>query len=253
MKRFIQVTDQLFRGGAPTVEEVKILHEKFGINKIVSLDALAGKRIDRICKLLNIEHVTIPIDMRNFEPIAKLLSYNLKDLLINNGPTYVHCQEGKDRTGMVIAMFRCRYMGWSCHDAIQEAKKIGFGLGLDPKVTKFYEKVICMSCEEKHDHVNLKHIDRNDADIAENGREESETTIDNADMKSFAPYVDATRNEPYSYSYDQYPTRNNIEKYENIKEDGSEGSKFPLVGQYDNNSGIKGSGIVDIGGGFVNT
>jgi hypothetical protein len=97
IRRFIKITNNLYRGSAPTVQDVKDLHNKFGIRKIVSLDAMAGHKINRICKLLGIEHIIIPIDMVHLEPIAKLLSYNLYDLLIEGGPTFVHCIEGKDR------------------------------------------------------------------------------------------------------------------------------------------------------------
>lgn len=257
IKRFIKVTNDLFRGSAPSIEDVKKLYDSFGIRKIVSLDADAGHKINRVCKLLGIEHIIIPIDMIHMEPIANLLNRNLYDLLIVGGPTFVHCLEGKDRTGMVIAMFKCEYMDWNCHDAIAEAKKLGFGLGLNQEVVNFYEKIVCMSCEEKHNHATIKHIDNNSADIIENSRDESLTSFDNADMKSFAPFLDPTRqypqNQVYDYSYDQYPTRDNVEKEPNIEEALSDGENMPLVGLYDNDSGIKGVGPVDNGGGFVST
>lgn len=254
IKRFIKVTNQLYRGSAPSVHDVKELHDKFGIKKIVSLDASAGHRINRICKLLGIHHIIIPIDMVHLEPIAKLLSYNLYDLLIEGGPTFVHCIEGKDRTGMVIAMFKCQYMDWNCHDAINEAKKLGFGIGLDPKVIKFYEKIVCMSCSDKHDHANLRHIDESNADIAGNSRDEARTYIDEANVKSFAPYLDPDGQYTYPYDYNQFPTRDNVESSKTPLEDKSmsDGTSVPQVGIYDNDAGIKGIGPVDNGGGFVN-
>lgn len=30
-----------------------------------------------------------------------------------NHPVYIHCQLGRDRTGLVIALYRVRYLGWS--------------------------------------------------------------------------------------------------------------------------------------------
>ncbi len=253
MKRFSKVTDGLFRGGAPSIADVDALYHKFGIRKIVSLDPDVAKRIDRVCKLLGIDHITIPIDMKSMEPIAQLLSYNLKDLLIKGGPTFVHCREGKDRTGMVVAMFECQYMGKTCNEAIAEAKSMGFGLGLNPKVTKFYEKIICHSCNEKHDHANLKHIDNNSADIVDNNRDEAEVILDNVSMKSFAPYSDTMSSFPYLAKNDQYPTRENVDLKQDLKEDPSTGNNVPLVGLYDNDAGIKGVGPVDNGGGFTST
>lgn len=254
IKRFIKVTNGLYRGSAPSPDDVKNLFDKFGIRKIVSLDAVTGQRIDRICKLLGIEHIIIPIDMNHIEPIAQLLGHDIYDLLITDGPTFVHCQEGKDRTGMVIAIFKCQYMDWDCKKAIKEAKSIGFGIGLPQKTVKFYEKIICMNCNQKHDHVNLKHIDNGNADITDNARDESLTYIDEANVKSFAPYLDPDRKYEYDYKYDQYPTRENVilnvnpnDKTESV------GNGVPQVGLYDNDAGIKGVGPVENGGGFVNS
>ena len=253
IKRFIKVNDNLYRGSAPTVEDVINLHKHFNIQKIVSLDAMAGAKINRIAKLLNIDHIIIPIDNDKIEPIVKLTSYNLYDLLIKNGPTYVHCLEGKDRTGTVIAMFKCKFMHVSCNEAINEAKLIGFGIGLLPQVKKFYEKIIRLYCECEDD------ADENNADIVDNTRAPNSdwrgSVLDEADMKSFAPFFDTTRQYPYNsvydYKYDQYPTRDNVD-LEKITENPGRETDVPLVGLYDNDSGMKGIGPVDMGGGWVN-
>jgi protein-tyrosine phosphatase len=254
IKRFIKVNDKLYRGGAPSVSDVVNLHKHFGIKKIVSLDGLVGNKIDRITKLLGINHIIIPLDANKIEPLAQLTSYNLYDLLMKGGPTYVHCLEGKDRTGMVIAMFKCKFMNVSCQDAIQEAKSIGFGFGLHPQIKHFYEKIIRLYCE-----CDKNVADDNNADIVDHTRESNSdwrgSVLDEADMKSFAPFFDTSRQYPYNstydYKYDQYPTRDNFD-LEKVKEDKGRGTDVPLVGLYDNDSGMKGIGPVDMGGGWVN-
>jgi protein tyrosine/serine phosphatase len=42
------------------------------------------------------------------------------------GPILVHCQHGADRTGVVIAMYRIIYQGWSKQQAIDEMKNGGY-------------------------------------------------------------------------------------------------------------------------------
>jgi protein tyrosine/serine phosphatase len=42
------------------------------------------------------------------------------------GPILVHCQHGADRTGVVIAMYRIIYQGWSKAQAIDEMKNGGY-------------------------------------------------------------------------------------------------------------------------------
>lgn len=255
IKRFIKINNALYRGGAPTPEDVRELSKNYGIKKIVSLDKDAGKRIDRICKLLNITHITIPIDMTHLGPLFELVNLDLHNLLIEGGPTFVHCQEGKDRTGMVCAMYKCKYLNWSCDRALTEAKKLGFGHGLDPKVVKLFEKIVCMNCQDEHDHCNSLHIDKNNADITGNSREEAQVYLDEANMKSLAPYMDADTRYIYDYKYDQFPNRENTWQNDpstyNDKTE-STGTDMPQVGTYDNDAGIGGSGPVENGGGFVN-
>lgn len=253
MMRFMKVDDGLYRGSAPSTDEVIELYEKYGIRKIVSLDKVCADKIARICKMLKIKHVIIPIDMRDFEPIADLLSHDIKDLLINDGPTYVHCLHGKDRTGMVVAMYKCKHMGLSCEEAIKEAIDLGFGIGLKKRVVDFYEKIICMSCSSTHDVNNYRYNDVNSSDILDHAKEESSTSFDEAMMQSFSPYMNVRTHWPYNPSYDQYPVRDNGQIKEDLYPEQDSGKGVPLVGIFDNMSGIRGFGPIELGGGFVNT
>ena len=248
IRRFIKVTDGLYRGSAPTPEDVINLHRFFGIRKIVSLDKNVAEKIDKVCKDLSINHIIIPINNTDYEPIAKLVSYDLKSLLLDDGPTFVHCLAGKDRTGMVIAMFQCRYMKMSCEEAIKQAREIGFGIGMEPKTSKLYLQVIKHFCNCDKD--------SNNADIVDNTREHDDwrgSVLDSADMSSFAPYLDSTRQFPYDITYpsrnDQYPTRENYS--EKPGNDKGRGVDVPMVGTFDGDSAmLGGAGPVEPGGGF---
>ena len=139
--RLRKVTKGLYRGSAPSATDVLRLKNEFGINKIVSLDRLAGNRINRPCKILGIKHIILPIDIDNLnESLINFLKHDIKDLLLSDGPTYVHCAEGKDRTGLAVALLQCKYFGKNPEDAIEEAKSLGFGLRVDPKVIHTFEK-----------------------------------------------------------------------------------------------------------------
>ncbi len=213
IKRFRKITDNLYRGGAPTVKDVIKLHKLFGIKKIISLDEDAGNKIDRICKLLEIEHVSLPLDGTK-NSLIRLLSNDIKKLLMEGGPTFIHCQEGKDRTGFLAALFKCKYMGVLLQDALNEARSLGFGEGVDPKYMELLETALHKLCG-----------DSNSADIVENQREYIQdgrsSALDSADRSSFAPHL-------------------------------NDMGDLPLVGVYDNTSGVKGVGPVENGGGFVN-
>jgi tyrosine-protein phosphatase SIW14 len=53
------------------------------------------------------------------EQIEKALSV-LEDR--TQAPVFVHCHEGKDRTGMIIACYRISHDNWSNQKALAEAK-----------------------------------------------------------------------------------------------------------------------------------
>lgn len=242
--RFLKVTNGLYRGGAPSPNDVLILKKNFGINKIISLDELSGEKINRTCKMLNIKQIMLPIDVINLrQTVLRILKYNLKKLLLDDGPTFVHCRAGKDRTGFIIALFKCKYMGMDPEAAIEEAKSLGFGVDTYQDMIALFEKLI-RSCKKD---------DENNADIVSNerglGMENSSNSI------SFAPYLSLTKQYPsdafYNYVNEQSPTRENYESYKHpVKKE--YGENVPQVGRYDNGAGILGAGPSENVGGFIN-
>lgn len=137
--RFSKVTDGLFRGGKPSSNDLHLLKEK-GIKKIVSLDEEIGKSIRPICKKLGLEHMIVGLTDGN-DPKVSVLKKIVIPSLLDNGPTYVHCRHGKDRTGMCIAMFRV-HSGWPVYDALSEAYDFDMGKGLKtPSKESYYNAV----------------------------------------------------------------------------------------------------------------
>jgi hypothetical protein len=246
-----KVTDNLYRGAAPSPKDVKWLKDHLGIKKIVSLDKTAGDRISRACKLLQIKQVMLPLDITR-KSLLTLAHQNLHYLLDEGGPVFIHCHYGKDRTGLVVAMYKCRYMNGKPDDVIKEAKSYGFGVNVDPKVVHLYEKII-KSCKPVKD--------ENNADIVSNTRETKTDNrsgiLDEANPSSFAPGLDSARRDPVDFVYnpinDQSPTRQNYKKNEPIsKHDNSSIIDIPQVGQYNNDAGIHGAGPAEPVGGFIN-
>jgi hypothetical protein len=243
----------LYRGSAPSPLDVKELKNKLGIKKIVSLDKDTGEKIDRACKLLDIEHIKMYIDTTNAKNqkkhLLRLLTRDLRRTFLEEGPTFVHCLHGKDRTGLVCAIIECKFFGESPEKAIHRAKSLGFGIGVPPEVVHLYESVI-KSCKP------LK--DDNSADIVGNEREyisdNRSSMLDEAYRHSFAPYLDTTRTDaPYNSINDQSMTRSNYKLDELLDkvQDYYQSSTIPDVGVFNNDAGMMAAGPTLNQTGFV--
>lgn len=251
MKNFQLVRNNLYRGSAPTVAEVELLHNNFNISKIISLDEKSANNIRDICKKLNIEHIIISIDSSDKNSIKKLFKYNLSKLVNNNINTFVHCLHGQDRTGLFVALIRCILDKWTARKALKEAKSFKFGIRLDPFIEKFYIKLIIHSAEKK-DNNYAYDIVSNTSDY--NGQYR-DYTIDRIQPNSWAPYADATlRTYPYAIIERQwentYPTRESYDlKDINIDRPAV---NMPDVGVFDSVTSITNLvGPSMVGGGFV--
>lgn len=249
IQRFREVVpDVLYRGSAPTPKDVLELQERLGIKKIVSLDQKAGDKIDRACKMLNIEHVKLYIG-HDRKSLYHFLAQDLKKLFLEGGPTFVHCAAGKDRTGLACALVKCKYLGENPEKAIQEAKSFGFGIGIPSHTTQLFEKII-RSCKQAKD--------TNSADIVSNEREyigdNRDSFLDEGHQGSFSPYLSQTKQDPvdtlYPSTLDQSPTRQNYQSPPLFRHNPNEVVNIPNVGEYDNDAGQRGFGPVERMDGF---
>ncbi len=251
IQRLVKITNGLYRGAAPSPHDVLWLRDKLGIKKIVSLDERSGNAINRTCYMLGIEHIITPLDETRGS-LLKFLHNDLKKLLLKGRPTYLHCFAGKDRTGFVTAIFKCKYMGEDPEKAIKEAEALDFGKDLTPqflKMTEIYKKLI-RKCKPEADSNNAADIVSNEREYIEDGHS---SYLDEGRPGSFAPYLDVTKSNPidgvvYNEINDQEDTRENYKQHIKL-EDGSH--DVPLVGVYNNDAGIHGAGPTEPLGGFI--
>jgi protein tyrosine/serine phosphatase len=246
--RFRKVDDNLYRGGAPSIQDVKLL-KQLGIKKIVSLDKEAGEHIDRACKLLHIQHIMLPIEISKRMSLIKFLNTDIEKLLSDNGPVFVHCAIGRDRTGLAVALYRCKVDGWRPQKAIEEARSFGFGEEIPQSIVNLYTKIILKACP--------KSDDNNAYDIVSNEREYPsdyrDYTLSEWEQQSWSPYEDYRVKEfPFSETHiewpEQYPTREDFDNDEFFPNLNS--ATVPQIGSYDTSTnGIMGAGPSIVGGG----
>jgi protein tyrosine/serine phosphatase len=118
-----KVTDYLYRSGQPTQEGMKNL-EKLGIKTIINLRAFFYDSDEIKDTGLLVEELSVRVwDIEDAYVVRVLQIIRKRE----NGPFLIHCSNGSDRAGVMIAMFRIVEQGWTKEDAIQEMVNGGYG------------------------------------------------------------------------------------------------------------------------------
>ena len=126
LPKFQQVTDRLYRGGQPRSGGLRRLRE-LGIDTIVNLRGASkttrAEEIEARALGFNYFNVSLPNWGRPQDSRVRRL------LLIvaapQNGRVFVHCKDGVDRTGTIVALHRVTHQGWKTNEALAEADQLG--------------------------------------------------------------------------------------------------------------------------------
>lgn len=130
LPNFQKVDDKVYRGAQPTDEGFREIAAK-GIKTVIDLREIgehsqADER--KIVTDLGMRYVSIPMHGLS-EPKDNLVAAVEK--IFNDpdqGPVFVHCKRGADRTGMVVAIYRISHDAWDNKKALTEAKSYGMSM-----------------------------------------------------------------------------------------------------------------------------
>ncbi|MBN1341850.1 MAG: tyrosine-protein phosphatase [Phycisphaerae bacterium] len=121
----------LYRCGQPDQRDLERLREDFNVRTVVNLrqedeqeDCDKGLGFDEEAaeaKRLGMKLVNIP--MNGNAPVDPNVIKQWLDIVQNkeNLPVAVHCKQGVDRTGLLVAVFRTEVQGWPAEKALAEA------------------------------------------------------------------------------------------------------------------------------------
>ena len=123
---FFKVDNHLYRGAQPNEEGFESL-SRLGIKTVIDLRE-TSERSDweqALVEKAGMKYLTFPI-----AGLAAPSDSQMQKILriINDpsqGPVFVHCKRGKDRTGAVVACYRVQHDGWSNSKALKEARNLG--------------------------------------------------------------------------------------------------------------------------------
>jgi len=134
IKNFHQVNEHVYRGAQPADEGFQYL-AKIGVKTVVDLRE-ADERAqaeEGVVTAAGMKYVNVP--MTGLTPptdaeITRILGILEDD---NAGAVFVHCKQGADRTGAVIAAYRIDHDHWDNARALGEAKSDGMGFFQVPR------------------------------------------------------------------------------------------------------------------------
>jgi len=115
---------ELYRSGQPSREFFAYLKEKYKIKTIINLRTKTNRSEMKFAKENNINLLQMPlshfvIGLNKKKALFFLSLFKNK----NNLPILVHCRQGKDRTGAIIALFRFFYQKWEWKDVYFEMEE----------------------------------------------------------------------------------------------------------------------------------
>lgn len=132
--RFLTVEPQIcYRSGQPRPKDFPYLCKKYGIQSVV----VAKDKVKRYelefgkTSSMGILHVQFKRDIlraRHKIPPREILSNFLifaKNMRKQKRPFLIHCRRGKDRTGLLVALYRIEVQRWTPQDAWEEMRLWG--------------------------------------------------------------------------------------------------------------------------------
>ena len=137
------VSDSLIRGGQPEPQGLDALKDA-GVQTVVNLCGSGSGLVSlfrggagvcespelqeerSLAQQLGLNFVSIPLDV--FRRPGEDALKKFVDVMRDSGkaPIFVHCQHGRDRTGLMTAVYRVHCDGWHADQAYAEMLECGF-------------------------------------------------------------------------------------------------------------------------------
>ena len=118
-----RVAPGIFRGAQPDPEGYATL-KAMGIRTVINLRTRHGER--KAVEAEGMRYVNIPMRFwGKVDPaVVRMALSAMTDPA--NQPVFIHCSRGKDRVGVVVAVYRMEVDGWSEAEAEAEMEAFGF-------------------------------------------------------------------------------------------------------------------------------
>ena len=121
-----EVAPGLYRSAQPSADALRAMQGR-GVRTVVVLRTKVPSEERKAASTLGLELVHVPMDgasMPSMDEIDRALAV-IEDP--SKRPVLVHCAQGEERTGAVMAAYRVVVQGWDPARAEEEALRLGFG------------------------------------------------------------------------------------------------------------------------------
>jgi len=135
-------THLIYRGGQPTLAGWAYLRHTLHVATVIKLNAPEeswGQGDDQPATQLGMRVVSLSLPPHDYGIAPRSLPEPFRDIPDDkvaiaiatlsdetHGNVYVHCTHGRDRTGLVVGLYRVFHEGWAAKDAYTEMNAVGF-------------------------------------------------------------------------------------------------------------------------------
>lgn len=122
VENFHKISEHLYRSAQPSPEGMKEL-AAYGIATVVNLRNFHDDKDEAEGLPLDLKRV----GMNSWDIRDDLVIKALRLIRDSRKPVLVHCMHGADRTGLICAIHRIVFQGWSKTEALDEMLNGGYG------------------------------------------------------------------------------------------------------------------------------
>jgi protein tyrosine phosphatase (PTP) superfamily phosphohydrolase (DUF442 family) len=113
----------LVRGGQPDEAGLRALRDAYGIRTVVNFNDRTADAEAATAGRLELNYLPLPTDPLRLDEGNVLSFLKVLDGARCDGPVYVHCKDGMDRTGVAVAAYRIIDCGWTADRALAELRR----------------------------------------------------------------------------------------------------------------------------------
>jgi tyrosine-protein phosphatase SIW14 len=141
LRRFVHVAEGIYRADQPDTKEDYEKLKSLGIKTIINLrhEVAWQEKEAKIAATMGFTYLSYPMKPWEYPDDVKVQEILDHLTSAKDQPVFVHCKAGKDRTGMIIGLYRVHYEGWSASAAYAEMRALDFNPLLLP-LTMYFKR-----------------------------------------------------------------------------------------------------------------